>query len=127
MVNKNLRDWDLNLCHVELCSRSVEQMNLCPESVEQMKLYKLTLFVFTLYRKADESRLREVCESFLGPPIGMGAASSNQNIEWDPCVLVRLYFLIVFVFDIGITNVLHYRTLEYGIEVFIRVIRSISG
>ncbi|CAO2824764.1 unnamed protein product [Amaranthus hypochondriacus] len=47
----------------------------------------LVSYVRHLARKADESRLREVCESFLGPPIGMGAASSNQNIEWDPCVL----------------------------------------
>ncbi|RWW27502.1 hypothetical protein GW17_00008063 [Ensete ventricosum] len=40
-------------------------------------------------READESRLREVCESFLGPPTGMAevAVVDSQNPEWDPCVL----------------------------------------
>lgn len=37
-------------------------------------------------READESRLREVCESFLGPPTGM--ASDSKNPAWDPYVLV---------------------------------------
>lgn len=41
-------------------------------------------------READESRLREVCESFLGPPTGMVDAtpSDPKNPAWDPCVLV---------------------------------------
>lgn len=45
-------------------------------------------------READESRLREVCESFLGPPMGMvGAVSTDaNNPSWDPDVLVRLLF-----------------------------------
>ena len=45
-------------------------------------------------READESRLREVCESFLGPPMGMvGAVSTDaNNPSWDPDVLVRLFF-----------------------------------
>lgn len=49
-------------------------------------------------READESRLREVCESFLGPPTGMAeAASSNaKNIAWEPCVLVRLSIHVFF-------------------------------
>ncbi|RVX20259.1 Protein HIRA [Vitis vinifera] len=40
-------------------------------------------------READESRLREVCESFLGPPTGMVEAipSDPKNPAWDPCVL----------------------------------------
>lgn len=43
-------------------------------------------------READESRLREVCESFLGPPTGMAESTSSdaKNLAWDPCVLVRL-------------------------------------
>lgn len=43
-------------------------------------------------READESRLREVCESFLGPPTGMVDAtlSDPKNPAWDPCVLVSL-------------------------------------
>lgn len=43
-------------------------------------------------READESRLREVCESFLGPPTGMAenTSSDSKNLAWDPCVLVRL-------------------------------------
>ncbi|KMT05507.1 hypothetical protein BVRB_7g176310 [Beta vulgaris subsp. vulgaris] len=48
----------------------------------------LMSYVRYLAREADESRLREVCESFLGPPTGMGgAASSDANSVWDPCVL----------------------------------------
>lgn len=41
-------------------------------------------------READESRLREVCESFIGPPTGMGESTSSgtQSLAWDPCVLV---------------------------------------
>ena len=49
-------------------------------------------------READESRLREVCESFLGPPTGMAEAVSSdlKNPEWDPCVLVRLVVYLSF-------------------------------
>lgn len=49
----------------------------------------LLSYVRYLAREADESRLREVCESFLGPPTGMvGDASSDPKIiAWDPCVL----------------------------------------
>ena len=48
------------------------------------------MFVFFFVcREADESRLREVCESFLGPPTGMAeAATSDTNLCWDPYVLV---------------------------------------
>lgn len=43
-------------------------------------------------READESRLREVCESFLGPPTGMAEDTSldKKKLEWDPLVLVSL-------------------------------------
>ncbi|KAF4352974.1 hypothetical protein F8388_008395 [Cannabis sativa] len=39
--------------------------------------------------EADESRLREVCESFLGPPTGMAESTSldPKNLAWDPFVL----------------------------------------
>lgn len=54
----------------------------------------LLSYVRFLAREADESRLREVCESFLGPPpYGMlpesAAPSSNSEITaaWDPSVL----------------------------------------
>ncbi|XP_021716394.1 protein HIRA-like isoform X1 [Chenopodium quinoa] len=48
----------------------------------------LMSYVRYLAREADESRLREVCESFLGPPTGMGgAAIADPNIAWDPSVL----------------------------------------
>lgn len=49
----------------------------------------LLSYVRFLAREADESRLREVCENFLGPPTGMAeAASSTSNKPaWDPCVL----------------------------------------
>ncbi|XP_021845479.1 protein HIRA isoform X2 [Spinacia oleracea] len=48
----------------------------------------LMSYVRYLAREADESRLREVCESFLGPPTGMGgAAITDSNIVWDPSVL----------------------------------------
>ncbi|CAH8267399.1 unnamed protein product [Arabidopsis lyrata] len=48
----------------------------------------LLAYVRFLAREADESRLREVCESFLGPPTGMAeAASSDTNLSWDPYVL----------------------------------------
>lgn len=65
--------------------------------------------VFRNCREADESRLREVCESFLGPPIGMTESGSElKTPEWDPCILVRPFsqffcmwtkpFLMVFYF-----------------------------
>ncbi|CAO2181190.1 unnamed protein product, partial [Urochloa humidicola] len=50
----------------------------------------LLSYVRFLAREADESRLREVCESFLGPPVGMvGSVSSTdpKNPVWDPYVL----------------------------------------
>ncbi|GAB2285544.1 hypothetical protein Dimus_019991 [Dionaea muscipula] len=49
----------------------------------------LLSYVRFLAREADESRLREVCESFLGPPTGMAeAVSSDPKITtWDPSVL----------------------------------------
>ena len=57
--------------------------------------YIVTLW-FMDFREADESRLREVCESFLGPPTGMVEATlDSKNLAWDPFVLVRL--LIQFV------------------------------
>ncbi|XP_039041365.1 protein HIRA-like isoform X2 [Hibiscus syriacus] len=45
----------------------------------------LLSYVRFLAREAEESRLREVCESFLGPPTGM--VSDSKNPAWDPCVL----------------------------------------
>lgn len=49
----------------------------------------LLSYIRFLAREADESRLREVCESFLGPPTGMaeGTSSDSKNLAWDPCVL----------------------------------------
>ncbi|XP_052203164.1 protein HIRA isoform X2 [Diospyros lotus] len=49
----------------------------------------LLSYIRFLAREADESRLREVCESFLGPPTGMAEAVSSdpENPAWDPCVL----------------------------------------
>ncbi|XP_057480797.1 protein HIRA-like isoform X2 [Actinidia eriantha] len=49
----------------------------------------LLSYIRFLAREADESRLREVCESFLGPPTGMAEVVSSdlKNPEWDPCVL----------------------------------------
>ncbi|XP_058088801.1 protein HIRA isoform X2 [Magnolia sinica] len=49
----------------------------------------LLSYVRFLAREADESRLREVCESFLGPPTGMAesASSDPKNPAWDPHVL----------------------------------------
>ncbi|CAN6438953.1 unnamed protein product [Victoria cruziana] len=49
----------------------------------------LLSYIRFLAREADESRLREVCETFLGPPTGMvdSAASTTQNPAWDPFVL----------------------------------------
>ncbi|XVF46890.1 hypothetical protein PTKIN_Ptkin03bG0064500 [Pterospermum kingtungense] len=45
----------------------------------------LLSYIRFLAREADESRLREVCESFLGPPSGM--AVDSKNPAWDPYVL----------------------------------------
>ncbi|KZV52578.1 protein HIRA [Dorcoceras hygrometricum] len=45
----------------------------------------LLSYIRFLTREADECRLREVCESFLGPPIGMvesGSADSKTH-DWD--------------------------------------------
>ncbi|XP_060169818.1 protein HIRA isoform X1 [Lycium barbarum] len=49
----------------------------------------LLSYVRFLAREADESRLREVCENFLGPPTGMAEAASSESNRpaWDPCVL----------------------------------------
>ncbi|XP_015873303.3 protein HIRA isoform X1 [Ziziphus jujuba] len=49
----------------------------------------LLSYVRFLAREADESRLREVCESFLGPPTGMAEDTSldTKKLEWDPFVL----------------------------------------
>lgn len=49
----------------------------------------LLSYIRFLAREADESRLREVCESFLGPPTGMAedTSSDSRNLAWDPCVL----------------------------------------
>ncbi|OAY76135.1 Protein HIRA [Ananas comosus] len=46
-------------------------------------------YIRFLAREADESRLREFCESFLGPPISMiEAASADPKISaWDPDIL----------------------------------------
>ncbi|CAA2942923.1 HIRA isoform X2 [Olea europaea subsp. europaea] len=49
----------------------------------------LLSYIRFLSREADEYRLREVCESFLGPPIGMTEAPSSdvKTAAWDPYVL----------------------------------------
>ncbi|XP_068649440.1 protein HIRA-like isoform X2 [Aristolochia californica] len=49
----------------------------------------LLSYIRFLAREGDESRLRELCEEFLGPPTGMAeSASSNpKNPAWNPCVL----------------------------------------
>uniref|UniRef100_A0A7N0UXB4 Protein HIRA n=1 Tax=Kalanchoe fedtschenkoi TaxID=63787 RepID=A0A7N0UXB4_KALFE len=49
----------------------------------------LLSYVRYLAREADESRLREVCEGFLGPPTGMAEASASDPsyTAWDPYVL----------------------------------------
>ncbi|XP_019178834.1 PREDICTED: protein HIRA isoform X1 [Ipomoea nil] len=60
-------------------------------ALESPKEYRQCLlsYIRFLAREADESRLREVCESFLGPPIGMAEAStsSTEKPAWEPCVL----------------------------------------
>ncbi|XP_024637866.1 protein HIRA isoform X2 [Medicago truncatula] len=57
----------------------------------------LLSYVRFLAREADESRLREVCESFLGPPTGMAEeASSDKSLAWDPVVLgMRKHKLLI--------------------------------
>ncbi|XP_011046273.1 PREDICTED: protein HIRA-like isoform X2 [Populus euphratica] len=49
----------------------------------------LLSYIRFLAREADESRLREVSESFLGPPTGMAESTSSdaKTVSWDPCVL----------------------------------------
>lgn len=50
----------------------------------------LLSYIRFLAREADESRLREVCESFLGPPTGMAEATASsdlKNASWDPSLL----------------------------------------
>ncbi|XP_027346087.1 protein HIRA-like isoform X2 [Abrus precatorius] len=58
----------------------------------------LLSYVRFLAREPDESRLREVCESFLGPPPGMAeeASSDSKSLAWDPFVLgMRKHKLLV--------------------------------
>ncbi|KAJ1698774.1 hypothetical protein LUZ63_007286 [Rhynchospora breviuscula] len=45
----------------------------------------LLSYVRFLTREADELRLREVCESLLGPTFG--AVADPKNSQWDPFVL----------------------------------------
>ncbi|KAI4373582.1 hypothetical protein MLD38_011695 [Melastoma candidum] len=49
----------------------------------------LLSYVRFLAREADESRLREVCENFLGPPPGMAGTNDLEvtTSAWDPLVL----------------------------------------
>ncbi|KAF2300796.1 hypothetical protein GH714_015887 [Hevea brasiliensis] len=49
----------------------------------------LLSYIRFLAREADEARLREFCESFLGPPTGMAEStySDAKNLAWDPFVL----------------------------------------
>ncbi|KAG6433091.1 hypothetical protein SASPL_104698 [Salvia splendens] len=48
----------------------------------------LLSYVRFLAREADDSRLREVCENFLGPPIGMAESGSDaKSPVWDPSIL----------------------------------------
>ncbi|RZC82222.1 hypothetical protein C5167_045009 [Papaver somniferum] len=47
----------------------------------------LLSYVRFLAREADESRLREVCEGFLGPPTGMAESTDPKNPAWDPTIL----------------------------------------
>ncbi|XP_061996405.1 uncharacterized protein LOC133714321 [Rosa rugosa] len=66
-------------------------------------------------READESRLREVCESFLGPPTGMVEATSldSKNLAWDPFVLGPLGFIPNFG-RLGSWNVIMFLTFDQG-------------
>ncbi|XVF19736.1 hypothetical protein REPUB_Repub11eG0136600 [Reevesia pubescens] len=56
-------------------------------ALKSLNEYRQSLlsYIRFLARETDESRLREVCESFLGPPTGM--ASDSNNPVWDPYVL----------------------------------------
>ncbi|XP_051113355.1 protein HIRA isoform X2 [Andrographis paniculata] len=48
----------------------------------------LLSYVRFLAREADEARLQEVCENFLGPPVGMVESGSDpKTAAWDPIVL----------------------------------------
>ncbi|KAI3844773.1 hypothetical protein MKX03_003417 [Papaver bracteatum] len=47
----------------------------------------LLSYIRFLAREADESRLREVCEGFLGPPTGMAESTDPKNPAWDPTIL----------------------------------------
>nr|CAD1839326.1 unnamed protein product [Ananas comosus var. bracteatus] len=49
----------------------------------------LLSYIRFLAREADESRLREFCESFLGPPISMieAACADPKMSAWDPDIL----------------------------------------
>ncbi|XP_057955872.1 protein HIRA isoform X2 [Malania oleifera] len=62
--------------------------SLALESASEYRQCLLSYIRF-LAREADESRLREVCESFLGPPTGMAESPSSdpKNPAWEPCVL----------------------------------------
>lgn len=61
---------------------------------------EITMVLF--YREADESRLREVCESFLGPPTGMADATpvDSEKPAWDPYVLVRFSLSSIIFFHV---------------------------
>ncbi|VFQ87127.1 unnamed protein product [Cuscuta campestris] len=60
-------------------------------AMESPKEYRQCLlsYIRFLAREADESRLREVCESFLGPPTGMVEAlsCSTEKPAWESSVL----------------------------------------
>ncbi|XP_050209720.1 protein HIRA isoform X2 [Mercurialis annua] len=62
--------------------------SLALKSPNEYRQYLLSYIRF-LARETDESRLREVCESFLGPPAGMAESTSSdaKNLAWDPYVL----------------------------------------
>lgn len=62
--------------------------SLALESCNEYRQCLLSYIRF-LAREADESRLREVCESFLGPPTGMADSTFSHPADptWDPCVL----------------------------------------
>ncbi|KAL6838429.1 hypothetical protein ACP4OV_031674 [Aristida adscensionis] len=63
--------------------------SLALKSPQEYRHYLLSYIRF-LAREADESRLREVCESFLGPPMGMvdpASSTDPRNPAWDPDVL----------------------------------------
>ncbi|KAF2321636.1 hypothetical protein GH714_000777 [Hevea brasiliensis] len=73
----------------------------------------LLSYVRFLAREADESRLREVCESFLGPPTGMAESTSSnaKDLTWDPCVLRLLsehaafcFLIFIFIYFINLSK-----------------------